>query len=119
MALDKDGRPIPAFVPDPREASVMHSPKASVEDEQLLIVQHKVDELLRVAEELSRRMMALEAKVDGALLDKIKEFQERFDAIAAQQMQGVQAQFDALKQDLLLRVPPLENRSIPPEEGNG
>ena len=91
MALDKEGRPIPVFVPEPEHAG-QHDP-----NEQLRLVGRKVDDALRACAEMAQRVNAMEEDLDRRVNDKVFEFEQRFDSMIGQRLSDLNGEVDSMK----------------------
>jgi hypothetical protein len=98
MALGEDGRPVPVFVPDPKEMEKTHNPQSDASlGNQFSLVLKKADDALRDIQVVSDRMIELERKVHDMLPAKMLEVENRFNDIMVTRMKDYQRQFEDLQ----------------------
>lgn len=100
MALDAQGRPIPAR-PDPYGSPGEYPALMA----QLRVMNEKIDIALKGVADLGQRVSALEQKFDAVTFPVIDEMRKQFDAMMLQRLTAGQAELEAIKREHTVVAP--------------
>lgn len=95
MAKDRDGRPIPAYVPEPPPSGPQPGPPTAMQ-EQMVITQQKTDDALRTVADHGQRISMLEQTGGDQLNAALLEFDRRFTELMENNLREMEKRYEAL-----------------------